>query len=492
MQTLNTKPGTLFPSPPQSPIEAVLDVLGNLFQGGEKHGGLWPSCLDLQSREMPDGEPGVLDGQRQWDRALFGCNLMHDIPALGLAYSLSEKTGRADFHAAADRYFQAFVSQCAETATGLFPWGEHAYWNLRRSRPGNSITDAVILNGRAVEEAPGELFHDHLRQAPFWFWRKVGEFSPSSVQRFADGLDRHWVTDDRDEYNRHAVIDSMIRLGRPGRSCDFPRHSGFYILDLVCAYRQQARPETLVQIRRFADYWWERRVEGKPLYIESRSPLDSNFHQRYCPSQTISLGVSLLDAADLLRDGEPELSEELRQRGTVYCGAFLQAPHGEDTKVFAAGFHEDARQACGHLPVFGSVYGTYPVAQAGLICCAAFRHLGDERLLMRAKLGARALHANRSMLRTVGVPALDAGLALELLSDLYDITRNREWLRMGREIWPVVSDRFFTNGLVRLAAGGGWYEAQQGTGYLLHGVMRWGLFDEDPASPSIPPDYSAR
>ncbi len=474
--------------------EAVNEVLGNLIQVMKRYGGLLPSCLDLETHDMPKTDPGILPGQRSWDRALTGGNLMHDMPLLGLLYSLGETQGQSTFQEAADSYLDAFLERCINTPTGLFPWGEHAFWKLRENRLGDSIKEAwpEVAEKPWNDGLPEPAWHDHLRQAPAWFWGKVEKKNPGALQRFANGLDRQWVTDNRDEYNRHGGIDRPVRMGRGSRSCDFPRHSGFYIMDLACAWRNNPRAETWEQMHRFADYWWNKRQSNACLRVESRSPVkDADFFDILCPSQTLSLGISLMDAAQVLHADEPVVAAEFFERGRAYCFAYLEAPHISQDGHLVGGYHTGSRTPSKMLPVFGSVYGTYPQPQAAVLCCAAYRHMGESSLLDLAMAAARVCRKDIATLQKENaIPALDAGLTMELFADLHDLTGESEWLDAGRAAWPVIKDRYFCQGLVRLATGEDWYESQQGSGFLLHGVARFAMMEE--SAPGIPPDYSAR
>lgn len=483
-----------------TPEECVAGVLDTLISVGEEYGGLWPSCLMFENRRMPDTPPGPIVGQRSWDRALGGCNLMHDLPTLGLLYSLADTLGRPDYRRGADAYLRTFVENCTETPTGLFPWGEHAFWNLREKEVGNSCAAAGVRDG-----SEGFIWHDHLRQAPPWFWQKAATISPEAVQRFANGLDRHWVGNSREEYNRHAIIDQFRRLEPDGRSCDFPRHSGFYVIDLACAYREQPREETRVALMRYSDYWWKRQTEGECFPMESRTPVnETEFFEILSTSQTLSLGVSLLDAAGELKAVDEGLSRILSSRGSACCQKFLNAPHDVKNHVFVSSYDAETRKVRMAYPLYGSVYGVFPAAQAALLCCAAYRHLQDPAFLEWAAAVGRAcascewegaepagglvFQGRKSTPQSA--PALDAGLALELIADLYELSGEGEWLVEGAKLWNRVKRCYFRAGLVSLASGGRWYEAQQGSGYLLHGAARFGLLLE--AGRSISPDYSAR
>lgn len=230
---------------------ASLDILTTV---AERYRGLFPSVLDLETHEMPPNAPEPIKGQRSGDRSFPGNNLMHDEPTLRTLYALSPILGRPEY-AAADACLERFATYCTDTPNGLFPWGEHAFWDLVEDR----------LNPGAI--------HDHLRQAPVWLWERLWEINPCCVERFAEGLECHWTEGEPREYSRHAPMDARRPAERHGsRSCDFPRHSGFYILDLTFAWLKTRRPEFHAHIRRPLDYWWEKRFPDGLLLSESRSP----------------------------------------------------------------------------------------------------------------------------------------------------------------------------------------------------------------------------
>ncbi len=439
--------------------------------------------------------------------------MMHDMPALGLMYELVRVTGERKYKEGADRYFAGFAKR-AGTASGLFPWGEHSYLDLDTGGIGDAYLYAVY-SWKRTKWWDGEMrpaWHDHLRLAPPWFWEKLKGFAPELVQRFADGLDRHWLTDERKYYMRHAGIDRVMRHGyRKGdRYCDFPRHSGHYLVDLACAYMQEPRRETLEQIWRYADHWWKRFDAGEfgereCLPLESTGLKDRSHpgHHHRNPGQTLSLAVSLLDAADEIRGAEARCADELEKRGRAYLEVYLEAPHKPEEGVFVAAYSRVDRSVVERLPLYGSVYGLHPVAAAALLYCAVYRRCGDERFLRWAEIAARGAMKAALEVRNPGgeivhtgmtcnpetAPALDAGMLLELLCDLYEITDGKEWLESARKLWPVIHERYFHKDLIRRAMGNEWYESQCCPAYLLHGAARLGLLEE---GVRIAPEYSAR
>ena len=60
------------------------------------------------------------------------------------------------------------------------------------------------------------------------------------------------------------------------------------------------------------DYWWNKRDDFGLLLIESRSPKESErFFGINAPTQTLSLGASLLESANLIKPFDNTLSMPL-------------------------------------------------------------------------------------------------------------------------------------------------------------------------------------
>jgi len=444
-------------------LNKVCRSIDILVKAGEKYDGLFPSLISLTTYEMLDEAPPAIDGQRAGDRSHPGSNLIHDEAVLMTMYALSKVLERHDYAIAADRYLKRFATHCTNTVTGIFPWGEHAFWHLTEDRVAGSI-------------------HDQLRQAPVWLWEKLYEYNPKCVERFAEGLDYHWKEGEPLEYSRHANINAKTRQGRGGRSCDFPRHSGFYILDWSFAYIKTGRADFLQQINLMLDYWWDKRDDKGLLLIESRSPQDQErFYNINAPGQTVSLATSLLESAILLDEKEPEVSERMRQRAKVYIDGFLAAPHDFEKGIFVISCKRDTNELVNAMPIWGSRYGIWPASYIALVCLCAHRILSefgyitsDERLLDWSKAAAR-FYMNEPFPDDVAVPAMDSGLALGLLADLYDITGDNLWLDGGLELARKLITIYLDGELLRGAAGIGWYESQMGPSFLLHGLSRIAL-----------------
>ncbi len=466
------------------PVTRALDAL---ISAAQPFCSLFPSLLDRHTSTILTTLPPAITGQRDCDRAHLGSNLIHDEVTLKTLYALASASGRTDYADAADLYLQRFATHCTETSTGLFPWGEHSFWHLTEDRVGNSYAPA------SERPMAGSATHDHLRQAPLWLWEKLWQFNPRCVERFAEGLDFHWQEGRHKEYIRHANIEQRAHPTPGGRSCDFPRHGGFYILDWAFAWLKTGRTEFLDQIRAMLDYWWNKRDEHGLLLIESRSPVNEpRFHNINAPGQTVSLAVSLLETADLLAAQAPELAAIMRERAGIYTDAFFAAPHDLTKGVFAILSRHADNTLVGTMPVWGSQYGVWPASYIALTCLCAYRITGDERLLEWASAVGCGYLAE-PFPEDVAVPAMDAGLGLGLLADLYDITGDAKWLTGAKALAEQLVSVYFDDApLPRGAAGIDWYESQMGPGFLLHGLARTALLGQDRHNCPLTADYTAR
>ena len=461
-------------------LDRVCRAVDVLIDAGQRYGGLFPSLIDCGTHAMLEALPPAIEGQRDGDRAHRGSNLIHDEATLMTMYAL-DRPGYAE---AADRYLHRFATHCTDTESGLFPWGEHAYWHLVEDRPGNSY-QARDPSRKA------DLTHDHLRAIPLWMWQKLYDINPSCVSRFSEGLDHHWVDIEPVEYIRHAYIDRKVRHPVGNRSCDFPRHSGFYIFDWAFAYTKTGRPDFLQQIETMLDYWWAKRLPDGLCYTESRTPPNDMFDGVRGVGQTLSLATSLLETADLMEDTQPQMAAEMRRRSAVYTDGFFAAPHDPDKGLFINGWNTETGIIT-PMTIWGSVYGKWPASYTALMCLCHYRISGDRRLLDLAQAVGRCYMRN-PFPSDVAVPTMDAGMGLGLLADLYDITGDRTWLEHGLSRAEALIPTYFGNNSLPCAAPGvDWYESQTGPGFLLHGLARLALLDGAGKDCPLKADYTGR
>ena len=143
------------------------------------------------------------------------------------------------------------------------------------------------------------------------------------------------------------------------------------------------------------------------------------------------------------------------------------------------------------MPIWGSVYGIWPASYVALTALGAYRLTADERLLRWAEaVGER--YAQEEMPSAVAVPAMDAGLGLGLLADLYDLTGNQHWLQSALALSGRLLTVYFRYHLPAGAAGIEWYESQMGPSFLLHGLTRTALLAMDADNCPLEADYTTR
>ena len=466
-------------------MNRVLRALDALILAGESFEGLFPSLLDRRTGAMLSRMPPPIAGQRNGDRSHLGCNLIHDEATLKTLYALAAALGRPDYAEAADRYLRRFATHCTDTASGLFPWGEHSFWHLGEDRIGNSYD--FIGDGQQRE-----VTHDHLRQAPLWLWDKLWHFNPRCIERFAEGLNFHWQGETREEYFRHARIGKREYPKPDLRSCDFPRHSGFYILDWSYAWKRTGRGDFLQQIHQMMNYWWDKRDSRGLLLIESRSPRNAtHFHGINSPAQTLSLAASLLESSAFLEESLPETAATMRNRAQGYIEGFFNAPHNVEKGIFVSTSRQDDNTPTVTMPIWGSQYGLWPASYVGLICLCVYRLSRDRRLLDWACAVAER-YCREAFPGGASIPAMDAGLGLGLVVDLYDITGEVRWLEGASCLAEKLTETYLDAALPRGASGIDWYESQMGPGFLLHALARTALLADNRSSCVLQADYTAR
>ena len=445
--------------------KSLVSVCDRLVDAADGAGGFIPSVMGLDEGGRLYKLPRAISGQRDNDRAFPGSNLLHDFPTLAAFDALSAFTGDDRYAAATDRYLRRFMETCTRTTSGLFLWGEHAFWNIVDECPGN---------GSMLKHVAGPLTHDHLRQVPRWLWQRLWEMDAGVCGRFCRGLDGHWVDEGRSEYNRHAPIAGRSGRGGGARSCDFPRHAGFYVFDLAIGLARTQREELAEEAERFAAYWW-RVGGGEMLLSESRTPMEERAeHGLRSARQTLSLGVSLLESAAVVEASHPELAAAWRERGEAWVGAYLALPHEARAGRLVATLARESDEVLGHQALWGSGYGQNGTAAVdGMLCLTASRHIKDARLLtLAADLGRAYAEQPSAMPSEHPVPVKDPGQTLGLLVELYHTTGEAAWLDAAARVAAEAVRLYLDSPLPRAATGLDYYESQLMPGYLLHALTR--------------------
>lgn len=441
-------------------FQAVLRCLDTLItegtdRYGTEHSPLFSSILDLKTHRLPDQPPPLLPGQRAVDRAFPGANLQHDLHTLLVMDHVSKLTGDDRYRKAADAYLEFFLRRCATAGNGLFPCGEHAFWDFRKE---------------AIGGAP---LHEDLGLVPAEFLDRMWALQPAAVEKHIRGLKRHFL-EGQWIWNRHA---SIVRDERPREPAAFPRHGGFYLYHWVYLYTKTRDPELLE---------WSRQMAR---------PHPGPYHS------LMSLGLSILRANELLgAERLPEFDTVGRKcldplvadprndlaRGVVWTYTLVDPAR----KTQGDHYRPDPNRTYGFWDMIYAGSGGYGFVGAethGIMCLAAYRITSSEKHLEFAKgiCNFYLTHPRPSGIRvTPGKLAGQIALAL----DLYDLTKCVEYRTHARQTADTALQELYTDGLIRAATGADYYEAANGVGSLLMELFRMHLVETGSDYP-LPRNY---
>lgn len=249
-------------------VRAFADAMleHGLDQYGSVHSPMFAADLDLDTLQLPEELPPPPPGTGEYAQQRYsfgGSNLMWDVLTLRAYYLLSEATGEERYAEAADEYLEFFVEHCPSETTGLFPWGQHAYWKLRADvDPGRLEDERWLWFG----EAGGGGAHEFESFTPPW--REMWRFSPETVVEFAQGVfDWHIKCEDTYFFNRHGVLYDRDNPGeRPPyppaigeRDMAWERHAGLYMYTFLFAYSKTEEEKYLTWARGLSDLYWNER-----------------------------------------------------------------------------------------------------------------------------------------------------------------------------------------------------------------------------------------
>lgn len=413
---------------------------------GDIHSPMFISILLLGSRQHPGIRLPTIPGQRQHDRAHFGGNLQHDIPLLLAMFETSRITGDPRYRDGAHAYLRFFLDHCAQTPTGLWPWGEHAHWDF-------------------FKEAPGHTTHEHLGAAPLSFWELAWDMNPQAVIGEAKGCLNHVVNLDTFAYNRHADILKPLPTLRPpiANYLDFPRHGGFYMQTWAFAYSKTRDDAYLDWIGRMLDHQQRIRLPESGL-LPSNSTRDAT-----SPSlgSTLSCAVSLWESVPLL--GDTALATRVADVAQDYLATVarnLRAP--------------------AKPPGFTAAYGAGAAAGSAMLQVHAYRLTSDERFLAAARATAEHYAAIQEVPDERHIPAQVFGSIVNLMLDMEQLGIEGEWTEAAERYARQAVELLYHDGLFRGATGLWYYESELWVSNLVYALVRLHA-QLDPGAEPVPP-----
>ncbi len=308
-------------------IEHGLDRYGSV------HSPMFAADLDLETLRLPDQQPPPPYGVELYELSRYsygGSNLMWDILTLRSFYLLTEVTANDRYWKAADAYLEFFVNHAPSMTTGLFPWGQHAYWKL-----------LVDVEPERLETERWLWYGDDGRYESHEFesftppWREMWEFSPETVINIAQGInDWHIKSEDPVFFNRHGVLYDKNNPGaRPPyppeineRDMAWERHAGLYMYTFLYVYSKTGDEKYLTWARNLSDLYWnvrnpETNRTWPSIWMNREGELILDPRHTGPRSLTVQ-PYWKLKAYRLAPDSE--IAQLLRDRALTYLNVFIQ------------------------------------------------------------------------------------------------------------------------------------------------------------------------
>ncbi|MGM0493877.1 MAG: hypothetical protein ACQER1_13125 [Armatimonadota bacterium] len=416
---------------------------------GEVHSPMFVGMLETDTHEHPGGYIPSIPGQRWGDRPFWGGNLSHDRPLLEAMEYVSEYTGDARYREAAHAYLEFFLDNCTDTPTGLWPWGEHVYWDHYREA-----------------HSTDRLEHESEGCAPFTFWETAWEMKPDAVLGEASGLINHVFDLGTFAFCRHADITKVLPEPRPEglRGLDFASVGQRFMRIWAFAWSKSGDERFYGWIERIADYWEDVRLEESGML-----PVLSQYAWRPAlrpnEASTLSVGLVMLESADLLEG--TELAERLRSQGVEYVDwvasqGFTPPEEVGFDSAYGAAYSILSRQA--ERPVIPFVGNHTRML--------AYRMTGDERHLEAARGVADAYAAIEEVPELDHLRAGVFGQLIHMMLDMHEFDRDPRWLEAAEMYGQAAVERFYSNGLFRGATNQWIYDSHLYPASLVHGLVR--------------------
>ena len=436
---------------------------------GSVHSPMFASLIDLKSHRNPEDVPGNSVGQRYGDRSLRGGNLHQDVMLLQAMDNISKLTGDRKYRQAVTDYLTFFLENCPHPNTGLFPWGEHAYWDF-------------------YEEKYHYDTHEFLGGVPNSFWERMWNIDPQALRREADGLINHIKNLDNFDFDRHADLTKPMPVPRPKEygGMNFARHAGFYIGLWTYAYSKTNDQKYLDWALKMIDHHWNMRSEKHGLPPNRKNEKNSS------AVSTLSLALNLLEAAELLPEGKARKRYE--HVANTYMDAILRLPHKPAEGKFLIDLPMDvapekATGSYGEPYKFG--YGGGFSADYASLLVGVYRLTKNDRALKLAQQFADYYATHNPPPITEGVFARVYATIIGLFNDLYEINPKEMYLEQSKRYSKDAIEKLYHNGLFRGATNINHYEGDMMVGSLAYNIV-WLHALENKADVKIEPNYFTR
>ena len=445
-------------------VQAFADTLlaHGLDVYGEEHLPMWASLIDTRDYAVPtlDSASATQGGEGYYDdvhrRAVGGANLYHDLETLNAFRVLSAVTGEHRYADAAEAYERTFLERAQNDATGLLGWGEHLYYNF--------YEDSVRVGAEPGRERTG--YHEFLDRTPIWddLWAA----DSARTRRAIEGLRYHFRAPITQTYlfNRHALWADVDRDSPYGLIPQYQfediqpwiKHSALLAYSFAALYAKTGEGE-----------WLDWALGVGSLYWRYRNPetglTPSNLDDPRPTSAMASLtGMSML-AYWLYRAAEksPDLAVLRDYALALFNSAAEHAWEIGDRHYFYTGkMHLDGTPAA---EVEGATFSPFFARTAAYFATRE----NDIRYLRIAQGAAATMEADGL---GEAFTARDVADRIHLLLDLYDLTGEPDYLAQAQTYADRGIDGLWRGGLFARQTGDPYYEAKDGVGAFVGGLLR--------------------
>ena len=419
-----------------TPVIGCLDTLmtKGTDQYGSEHSPMFSSIIEMKKQRMPKKAPPLLSGQRKADRAFPGGNLQQDMFTLLAMYHISNLTNNPRYSKAADAYLEFFLRRCASFGNGLFPYGEHAYWDFQK-------------------ETCTYPTHEDLAFVPREFLDRLWAINPKATEKHIRQLEKHFLEGDQWTWNRHASIDSNKR---PTQPAPFPRHAGFYIYQWSFLHSKTSDPHLLALIQKT---------------VKANRTRDRN------NLSIFSLGLSLLRANKELLGKDAVGSWNAFGRDCLMPLVRTTKDQPSQGRILAFVPARESPKPTGTYGFWDKVYessggyGFVGSEKLSLMCLLAHRLTGSKEHLQYAQAVWETYQRLSPPEDKPITPGKYGGL-IALSLDLYDLTKNPKYFLHAKRTADRAIAELYSNSLFRAATGKDYYEAANGVGPLLIELIR--------------------
>jgi hypothetical protein len=441
---------------------------------GEVRSPVLVSILDVRTHDCPEN-PLPLDetvrALRRERRNPAGANLYTDQPTLQAMCDLSRVTRDPRYARFARDVVRWYLDHLVD-AKGLIWWGWHRHYDVYQER----------MTGHL-----GNVHEIHIQEA---LWPLLWEVNPGVVRREIEAIwTWHVVNKTTGEINRHDD-------GKPG--CDFAFTAGELAWAFAFLYTRDHDPAWLQRAELLADYYWTRRNPVTGLI----PPRPNAGSQRFDGAYT-GTTVTGFYCHSLLRIHEITGVGRFRDQALAYLKAFATYGYDPVGERFWAGLALDGtpdlrpRVADGSYEQYEGRGPTdlwqpyaagyeFPFA-AAQVYAYAYERTRDPAMREAAIRWARFIErewpprgcADPSWYSRYarswaghGTYAAYYGRLISFLLHLHSLTGRPEYLAFARTVANEAISKLYCNGLFRGHPCKPYYEALDGVGHLLRGLIQ--------------------